>query len=129
MTATAAPRRLIRRPAPATGSSQRRHHDDTVGINHHCISATLTTWLSQTDSHGCPRGGISVFPATLRTVVPSGVVLANTEKSFVRLDRTRGKTSLRCGDRSHADNWGSVRNRISDIHLPNTTGGKTAVPS
>jgi hypothetical protein len=52
ITATAAPRRLIRRLAPSTGSSQRRHHDAAVGINHHCINATLTTWTSHTDSHG-----------------------------------------------------------------------------
>ena len=70
-----------------------------------------------------------IEPEFMRTVVPSGVVLANTEKSFVRLDRTGSKTSLRCGDRSHADNWGSVRKRISDIHFPNEPGEKTAVPS
>ena len=52
LTAIAVPRNVIRRPAPSTGSNQRRHHDDAVGINHHCINATLTTWMSHTDSHG-----------------------------------------------------------------------------
>ena len=75
------------------------------------------------------RGVIFTFPSTLRTVVPNGVVSAKTEKSRVKADRTGGKTPVRCGDRSHADNWGSVRNLMSDIQFPDTLGAKMAVPS
>ena len=37
----------------------------------------------------------------------------------------RRQDSARCDDRSHADNWGSVRKRISDIHCPNAPGGRS----
>ena len=45
------------------------------------------------------------------------------------VDRDRLVAEMVAFDRSHADNWGSVRKRISDIHFPNAPGEKTAVPS